>query len=1144
VKAETEKALSMAPVKPSPAATDRAATLLGAKGSRTPSSRRTPLALILAIAALGVLALTATPASAAVIYSTSFGPDGTAATSFEHPAALAADSSSHDLYVADLAAGTVEKFNEKHEPAEFTAGPGAGTDRIAGFKFHPEESGVSQIAVDPSSHVFYVVNDTPTNSIFAFHADGEPAEFTAGPGIGTNEIGGFEELCGVAADANGDIYAGDYDSGFHVYAPSGELLASEPVASGSCNLAVDSNGVVYTNEYHGFVRKFTPSAFPVTAATEYTGLGTVDPNSTYAIAVDPAAGDLYADEGERVAVYDESGHRTGEFAGPGEAGELSGSEGLAVDSSSGYVYVSDAGGARQVEIFGPPPKIPPTVDATYSVDVNSASAELRAQVNPEGYDTHYRFQYGSTEAYGSQTASADLGNALTDQTASASISGLQPETAYHYRVVAENANGAPVQGPDRTFTTAPPLASVALPDRRAWEMVSPLDKNGGQVNGLNADSGGGIAAASPDGNTVTYVSFGSFANPQGALLGSQYLATRDAGAGWLTRNISAPVRSQTEFPGGSPPPFYAFSADLSRALLRGGEAASATGVENPPLDPRAPAGYENYYLDSFPGGYEALLTAAPPAPPNKVQIAFAGASPDLRHVVVETAAALAPGVSEEAGVRRLYEWTAGGFELLTVLPDGTPDENTVLHVGLGLPDPRAVSTDGSRVIWSGAGEGLFVREALGTAQARTVQLDAARGGPESDDGQFLTASPDGSKVFFADRRQLTTSANDPGGTGIGALYEFQLEPANAEGGRLIDLTAATPDAGVEGVLGEGESQAGGTYLYFVAGGLLAANQNGAGETAQLGADNLYVLHQDPSTHEWQTTFIATLSPDDNRNESNSPAPGEAQDWTFDAAVRTARVTPDGSHLTFMSDASLTGYDNAVATGSSCGRDAYKNPLPASCEEVFLYDAPGAGSLRCASCNPSGQRPQGPSGIPGGTDFSPGRGIYLSRALSDDGSRLSFESYDALVPTDANARRDVYEYESGHPYLLSGARPGADASFIDASADGSDVFFTTRAQLVPADTDQFVDLYDARAPHVPGEALGFPGPATSPPCSAACRPATSPPAPLTPGGSDALSGNGNAHPTRRHHHRRHHRSHRRRHAEHRRRHPNSNRRASR
>ena len=64
-------------------------------------------------------------------------------------------------------------------------------------------------------------------------------------------------------------------------------------------------------------------------------------------------------------------------------------------------------------------------------------------------------------------------------------------------------------------------ANASLPDGRALEMVSPLDKNGGAVDGIDGVGGGGVVQASVDGQAITYVSTASFGAPPGAPLGSQ-----------------------------------------------------------------------------------------------------------------------------------------------------------------------------------------------------------------------------------------------------------------------------------------------------------------------------------------------------------------------------------------------------------------------------------------------------------------------------------------------------------------------------------------------------------------------------------------------------------------------------------------------
>src|SRR5207342_1097820 len=100
---------------------------------------------------------------------------------------------------------------------------------------------------------------------------------------------------------------------------------------------------------------------------------------------------------------------------------------------------------------------------------------------------------------------------------------------------------------------------------------------------------------------------------------------------------------------------------------------------------------------------------------------------------------------------------------------------------------------------------------------------------------------------------------------------------------------------------------------------------------------------------------------------------------------------DGSHLAFISSASLTGFDSNGMT------------------EVFVYAA--SGGLTCASCTPSGERPLGGSTIPGAVANGNAFRAYKPRALAAGGSRLFFDSDDALVVQDTNADSDVYQWEA-------------------------------------------------------------------------------------------------------------------------------------
>jgi hypothetical protein len=320
-----------------------------------------------------------------------------------------------------------------------------------------------------------------------------------------------------------------------------------------------------------------------------------------------------------------------------------------------------------------------------------------------------------------------------------------------------------------------------------------------------------------------------------------------------------------------------------------------------------------------------------------------------------------------------------------------------------------------------------------------VQLNASRRAASLGEGSatLLAATPDGSQAIFADETPLTGEPNDNGG-----IYEYDLEDES-----LSDLTPAGGDPGVQGVLGMSED---GSIVYFVASAVLA-------EGASAGLENLYVAQG--GTIE----FIATLSGED------------SADWTQSFEARTARVTPNGEYVAFLSDASLTGYDNADAVTGSPDN------------ELFLYDANDR-RLTCVSCNPSGAPPFGPANIPRGTSPS-----YEPRVVSEDGSRVFFDSADTLVPADDNGQQNVYEYEDGTVYLISPGTGGSGSTLVDTSAGGRDVFFATSSQLVATDDDESSDIYDAR------EGGGFPVATAALPCAGeACHgPLSAPPIPLTP-----------------------------------------------
>lgn len=779
-------------------------------------------------------------------------------------------------------------------------------------------------------------------------------------------------------------------------------------------------------------------------------------------------------------------------------------------ATSGDVYASSAlnegSQGTHISAYGPiphfesPPLEPSEVRGEFASTVATSTASLQAEVNPRfSSQTTYLVEYGA-ENCGLGGCTATDPQALGAErnvfalTNPIELSGLQPGTVYHYRFVATSGSLS-TAGEDRTFTTHSPSTAV-LPDGRAYEMVSPPNKSNGEVGNPETVSSALLPIqASPSGEAITYASLAAFGgNPQSATGGSQYVSRRTP-QGWTTENVSPPDQE-----GYLSPPVQAFSEDLATAAI---------GVKQPPLVPGAPEGFENLYLRDSAGGALRLLTGTTPTfvSPTASDIyclTFEGASSDFSRVFFVARGALTPDASTAEGFN-LYEWSAAeGLRVVSVLPNGSvataaPKSGFGAHeVGgceLGYNVTKnAISADGSRVYWSrevgGASTILYLR----LNASETVQVDKVQGGGgPSGNGQFRAASSDGSIAFFTAPGKLTA------GSGSGALYRFDL--AAEAGGRLTAITPGPAEGKVRGVLGASED---GRRIYFAADGSFAPG-------AEAGNANLYLWEEGAGLR-----YITTL------------ADADASDWQAEPSHQTARTTPDGSSLAFLSTVPLTGFDN---TDQATGK-----PDP----EVFLYNA-DTDRISCASCNPTGARPIGRASLPIWN-----RPFQQPRYLSNDGRRLFFTTADALDLHDVNRKQDVYEFEQvgtgdctvqlptyaatdeGCIGLISPGNQNALSTLVDASSDGRDVFFGTPQRLVDQDVDENFDIYDAR---VGG---GFPPP-TPPPSSCSgdsCRSPASAPAATAPGSSN-YAGPGNQNPAKHKHrrkHKHHHKHHRNRHHE--------------
>ncbi len=663
--------------------------------------------------------------------------------------------------------------------------------------------------------------------------------------------------------------------------------------------------------------------------------------------------------------------------------------------------------------------------------------------------------------------------------------------------------------------------SVGLPDCRAYEMVSPLEKGDSGV--AFSDS-----RAASSGEAVTYMSNGAFAGngpePKGEALTSRYISRRGTG-GWSTQNISPP--NVTFLPQTFTPFFeLLFTPDLSKGVLLDKYTPLITGEL---------AGYFNLYVaDTEAGSYQRVSDVTPPGVEPYEELGtgieepfVAGVSSDLSRIVFQQEASLTEGASP--GHEHVYEWAGGALRQVDVAPPGTTFEG-LDSVGargrefVGADGWHAVSSDGSRVFFTagerGSGYGLgqlYVRENPMSAaedcavqgDACTVEVSASQrvtgGGVPAPDPHgpkpafYRGASADGSLVFFTSRAELTSEANTGPDDNAANLYAYDVGT-----GVLSDLTVDSNPGDVDGAaaLGLVTASEDGSYVYFVANGVLASGaqpgdchleESYEAEGHEL-ACSLYVEHYNGSA--WEAPkFVATLAGGTGNNVSDYESNADEQDWVgyegltyypfslnFGPVQHTARVTPDGTHLVFQSIEQLTSYDNQPAVAGACGETG-------KCREMYLYNAL-TGKVVCASCAPSGAPPTGPAELGGQEEdretaaFNQVSEFYLPRNLSEDGGRLFFQSPSALVSQDSNGVLDVYEWEQpvsqaepgdsctrssadfsesdgGCVFAVSDVSGASESHFMDASPSGENVFIATAEQLVPADTDSRTDVYDVR-----------------------------------------------------------------------------------
>jgi len=169
-----------------------------------------------------------------------------------------------------------------------------------------------------------------------------------------------------------------------------------------------------------------------------------------ALATNPTSGDLYVAEagslGLRVTYFSAAGSSAPQSFSGSQVGGLSG---LAVGPDA-TVYAADAANSL-IDRFAPFEG--PTVTTAAATEVERTSATFNGTIDPGGKASEYHYEYGLENTYGSSTPEVAAGAGSAAVPAAGPITGLTPNTTYHYRIVGTNAAGS-IVGEDQTLTTA------------------------------------------------------------------------------------------------------------------------------------------------------------------------------------------------------------------------------------------------------------------------------------------------------------------------------------------------------------------------------------------------------------------------------------------------------------------------------------------------------------------------------------------------------------------------------------------------------------------------------------------------------------------------------------------------------------------
>jgi len=943
--------------------------------------------------------------------------------------------------------GKVHQFDENGTPTNFSS-LGSPEIPISGSIIAISNGGATQ-------GNFYVWDGT---YVYARHADGSPigkspvVGESMGPGVYQPSAEavflprgvGFDPPppAGLSVDANGTLWLYSYETSgsgerSEIVAVSPEMVPQGPRALFSLFLpfasppVFDQLGTMYFD-----INRDSPIArFDVDLGFKQLDSVSLSIGAGAQLAVDPASEDLYKAKGSSVwGTHADATSETPPFEVLSDANGLGGLGGIGFDGSGQTLYLSEGG---KINIFRREPPLLPRVGSPQSKQVGASGAALSSELIEGGAVTTVQFEYGPTNSYGRVTGAVSAPRKYFTQRVGTVALGLNPNTTYHFRMVATNSAGT-TYGPDGTFRTFPlppgggtdpcPNAlarkqtiAARLPDCRAYELASAPDTGGYDVESYLAPGQAPFPGFPLANDRLLYATHsGAVPGPWNATNKGPdpYVATRTAN-GWVTQYQGLPSNLN--------PAAGSFASVLGEA----DSSLSTLAFAGPNLcSPCFGSGLQTGIPVRLPSGQlvqgmSGSLAVDPSAKPEgKVAKYFSG---DGKKLLFASKYAFEPGANT-GGDLTVYErdLAAGTTEIVSTDPSGSA------LTGEGISE-LDVSADGSRVligkrVSTDPAGNEYLHPYLHIA-GRPGSIDLAPG--TSAGVLYAGMTSDGSKAFFTSPDKLIGSDTDTSAD----LYEADVDasgnlslkavtagssdacsPVANSNGEHWNTTGANVDCSAVAISGSGGVASSTGAIYFL-------SPESLGGQGTLNQPNLYLAQPSGSI-----SFVATLEPDN---------PLVLDSVKANAARRTAdfQTTPSGNYAAFTSKLVLAG----LHTGGFAS--------------VYRFAA-GSGQLDCASCDRTNADEPG---------------IFADAALPPNGlallgdGRLFFTTSAQLVLNDPNAKKDVYEWSNGDPQLISAGSGPFDSALLTVSADGADVFFFTHDNLAPEEdrNGSLMRIYDAR-----------------------------------------------------------------------------------